>query len=52
MITRVVLLAVLFGVLYAHIPHYNKEQITKTVGDLHIMYGSTVRLRGVASGHQ
>ena len=51
MFTRCYLVTLVLVLTVAHIPHYNKEQISKKLGETPIMYGSTVRVRGTGSGH-
>lgn len=51
MFTRSSILLLLVLLSQCHIPHYNKDQISKKLGETPIMYGSTVRVKGVASGH-
>ena len=51
MFTRCYLVTLVLVLAVAHIPHYNKEQISKKLGETPIMYGSTVRVRGTGSGH-
>ena len=51
MFTRCCLVVLVVAVAVGHVPHYNKEQIAKKLGETPVMYGSTVRVRGVGSGH-
>lgn len=53
-ILQIFVLAVVFlsALVLSHIEHHTKQQIEQKIAQNKIMYGATIRIKNLGSGHQ